>query len=194
METVREPGLPAGLEALAVPPEAGDLPVPRYVDCFIRDAEDRAEAYGDNAGGGSFVPSDVRYAFQVLQWLLRAGALSPGSSFLEWGSGQGLVSILASMSGLDATGVEMDEALVKEAAALAARFDARARFVHGSYNPATPGLDIHTARQRDAVYVYPWPGEEGFFLRLFNGTAPAGALLLMCLGPEDIRVYRKTAD
>jgi hypothetical protein len=189
----RESGMPAGLDELAVPPEAADLPVPRYVDCFIRDAEDRAEAYVGGTGPESFIPSDIRYAFQVLQWLMRSGALARGASFLEWGSGQGLVAILASMLGLQALGVEIDAGLVKEAEALAVRFDAPARFVHGSYNPATPGMDIHTADRRDAVYVYPWPGEEGFFLRLFAATAPANALLLMCLGPEDIRVFRKKA-
>ena len=41
------------------------------------------------------------------------------------------------------------------------------------------------------VYVYPWPGEEPFFLRLFAETADAGAFLLACLGPEDVRVVRK---
>ena len=38
----RERDMPEGPERVKVPPEAGDLPVPRFVDCFIRDAEDRA--------------------------------------------------------------------------------------------------------------------------------------------------------
>jgi hypothetical protein len=189
----RDPGMTAGLERVEVPPEAGDLPVPHFVDLFIRDAEDRAEDYGERAGNGSFVPSDARYAFQVLQWLVRTGALAKGASFLEWGSGQGLVAILASLLGLDAEGVEIDEPLVREAVALAARYDAPARFIHGSYDPATPGMKVLTAAKRNAVYVYPWPREEGFFLQLFAATAPAAALLLMCLGPEDIRVYRRKA-
>ncbi len=183
--------MPPGLERMEIPSAAGDLPVPHFVDCFIRDAEDRAEGYGDRAGNGSFIPSDARYAFQVLQWLLRTGALAKGAAFLEWGSGQGLAAILASLLGLDAAGVENDEHLVRESAALALRYDASARFVHGSYDPATPGMTILTAAKRDAVYVYPWPGEEGFFLQLFASTAPAGALLLMALGPEDIRVCRR---
>lgn len=184
--------IPAGLERVAVTPEAAELPVPHFVDLFIRDAEDRAEAYGDRAGGGSFVPSDTRYAFQVLQWLLRSGALSKGAAFLEWGSGQGLASIFASLLGLSAVGVELDEELVRESTALAARYDASARFIHGSYDPATPGVKTVTARHRAAVYVYPWPGEETYFLQLFHATASPGALLLMCLGPEEVRIFRKT--
>ncbi len=184
--------MPPGLERMEIPPEAGDLPVPRFVDCFIRDAEDRAEEGGERAGRGLYVPGDHRYAFQVLQWLLRTKALAPGAAFLEWGSGQGMVAILASLLGFDAMGVEIDEALVRESRELAARYGAGARFERGSYDPAGPaGAKVITAAKRAVVYVYPWPGEEAFFLGLFEATAEAGAILLMCLGPEDIRACRK---
>ena len=183
--------MPPGLERVEVPPEAGDLPVPRFVDCFIRDAEDRAEAFGERPGKGLFVPGDYRYAFQILQWLLRTKATAKGAAFLEWGSGQGMVAILAALLGYDAVGVEIDEALVAESRELARRYGVHARFEHGSYDPATKGMKVFTANKRAAVYVYPWPGEEVVFLRRFDETASAGAFLLMCLGPEDIRAYRK---
>jgi predicted O-methyltransferase YrrM len=188
---VRDHGMLPGLERVEVPPEAGDLPVPHFVDCFIRDAEDRAEEMGDRAGKGLFIPGDYRYAFQILQWLLRTKAVDKGAAFLEWGSGQGMVAILAALLGYESAGVEIDEALVKESRELAARYDVSARFEHGSYDPNTEGLKVFTAKKRAAVYVYPWPGEEPYFLQLFSETAQAGAFLLMCLGPEDIRVYRK---
>lgn len=188
---VRNHTIPRGLERVEVPPEAGDLPVPRFVDCFIRDAEDRAEEYSGRAGKGLFIPGDYRYAFQVLLWLLRTKAVDKGAAFLEWGSGQGMVAILASLLGYEAVGVEIDAALVKDSRELAARYEASARFEHGSYDPNTQNLKVFTAQKRAAVYVYPWPGEEPFFLQLFSETARAGAFLLMCLGPEDIRVYRK---
>ena len=183
--------MPPGLERVDVPPEAGDMPVPRFVDCFIRDAEDRAEEFGDRAGKGLFVPGDYRYAFQMLQWLLRTKAAGKGAAFLEWGSGQGMVTILAALLEYDALGVEIDAALVKESRELAARYDAKARFEHGSYDDSRPGLKVFTAKKRAVVYVYPWPGEEPFFLQRFAETAEPGAFLLMCLGPEDIRVVRK---
>ena len=183
--------IPSGLERVAVPPEAGDLPVPRFVDCFIRDAEDRAEEYGDRAGKGLFVPGDGRYAFQVLQWLVRTKAVHPGAAFLEWGSGQGMATILAALLGYEAVGVEIDAALVRESRELAARYGVRARFAHGSYDRSKPGLEPVTAKNRAAVYVYPWPGEEPYFLELFAAAADPGAYLLMGLGPEDIHVFRK---
>ena len=187
----REYARPAALERVGVPPEAGDLPVPRFVDCFIRDAEDRAEEYGGRAGKGLFVPGDYRGIFQILQWLLRTQAAVRGAAFLEWGSGQGMATILAALLGYEAVGVEIDEALVRESRELAARYDVPARFEPGSYDPATPGQKIFTAQRRAVVYVYPWPGEEPFFLQRFAETADPGAYLLMCLGPEDVHVYRK---
>ena len=189
---MREPAISGGLEQVEVPLDTGELPVPHFVDCFIRDAEDRAEEYGGLAGMDSFVPGDCRYAYQVLQWLRRTQATAPGAAFLEWGSGQGMVTILASLSEYDAVGVEINPELLHEARRLAERYDAPARFVHGTYDKAIPGLKVYAAHKRAVIYVYPWPGEESFFLRLFDETAEAGAYLLMCLGPEDIRVYRKT--
>lgn len=187
----RDFAIPSGLERVDVPPEAGDLPVPRFVDCFIRDAEDRDEEWGDRAGQGLFVPGDYRCAYQILQWLLRTKAAPPGAAFLEWGSGMGMATILAALLGYDAAGVEIDGDLVRESRARAARYGVKARFEHGSYGPAVPGLPVVAAKNRAVVYVYPWPGEEPFFLRLFAETADAGAFLLACLGPEDVRVVRK---
>ncbi len=190
----KELGIPLGMERVAIPADAGDLPVPHFIDCFIHDAEDRAEAYGNQPGKGLFIPGDYRYAFQVIQWLLRSETVAKGVSFLEWGSGQGMVAILASLLGLKASGVEIDEKLVWESRELAARYDTLVEFEHGSYDPDSEDLEVVTAEGRDMVYVYPWPGEEAFFLQLFAGTAPAGALLMMCFGPEDIRLYQKKGD
>ena len=46
------------------------------------------------------------------------------------------------------------------------------------------------------MHVYPSfkrksEADYSFFLRLFEDTADDGTYLLVCLGPEDIRVYRK---
>ena len=192
---LREYGVYPELERVEVPFEAGEADVPRYVDCYIQDAERRAEGYPEDMGGGRFAAGDYRYAFQVLMWLLRSKRIGRGGKFLEWGSGQGVVAILAQLLGMDAAGVELDPRLVAESRELAARFDTLARFVRGTYDPESqdPDLDVVTAEGRAAVYVYPWPGEEAFFLRLFEDTADEGAYLLVCLGPEDIRVYRKVA-
>lgn len=186
-----EHGIPPDLARVAVPAAAGDLPVPRFVDCLIRDAGDRAEEWGERAGRGRFVPGDCRYAYQVMQWLLVTRRVDRKAAFLEWGSGQGVVAILAALLGYAAQGVEIDPALVRESRELARRYDAPAHFAHGSYKPNATRLKVFTAENKAVVYVYPWPGEEVGFFRRFNETAAAGAFLLMCLGPEDIRVFRR---
>lgn len=183
--------IPESVEAVAVPAEAGDLPVPHYVDCYIRDAEICAEELGPDAGAGQFIPSDYRYAFQVLQWLMRTQKVGRGARFLEWGSGQGIVTILAALLGYQACGVERDASLVRAARELAARYDVSAFFVHGTYDPLVPKLPAISAQKRDVIYVYPWPGEEPACLQLFAQTASPGAYLLVCLGPEDIWAYRR---
>ena len=97
---LREYGVYPGLERVGVPFEAGEADVPRYVDCYIQDAERRAEGYPPDMGGGRFAPGDYRYAFQVLLWLLRTKRIARGAKFLEWGSGQGMVAILAQLLGM----------------------------------------------------------------------------------------------
>lgn len=181
-----------GLEPVAIPEEWADADVPRYVDAMIDEATDRAWELEEMRAGGAFIASDYRFAYQVLAELLRAGQVERGASWLEWGSGQGMATVLASMMGLQATGVEIDLDLVREARALAARYDVPgARFVHGSYREAEAKLPVLTAAGRDIVYVYPWPGEEAFFLRLFEETAAPGALLLVATGPLQISGFRR---
>lgn len=181
------------LEPVDIPDAWADADVPRYIDALIDEATDRArELEEQEAGGGAFVAGDYRHAYQVLVGLLKAGLVHPGDTWLEWGSGQGMATVLAAMLGLRATGVELDLDLVREARALADRYDApSARFIHGSYRPAGPRLPVLTAANRSVIYVYPWPGEEPFFLRLFEDTAAPGALLLLTTGPLQISAFRK---
>ena len=101
--------------------------------------------------------------------------------------------MVASLLGMKATGVECNARLVRAARELAERHGAeRARFVHGTYAPmAGSSLPVVDAKGKDVVYVYPWPGEEEFFLRHFAATAKEGARLLMGLGTLEMRAFRK---
>ncbi len=181
------------LTPVELPVEWADDDVPHYIDILIDEATDRAmELEEMRDEGGQFVAGDYRHAYQVLAGLLRTGEVAAGANWLEWGSGQGMTTVLAAMLGLRATGVELDLDLVREGRALAERYDVPgARFVHGTYRPMGPRLPLLTAAERDVVYVYPWPGEEAFFLRLFEETAPSGALLLVATPPLSISAFRK---
>lgn len=182
-----------GAEEIALPEGWADDDIPRGIDALIADAEDAAWALEEGDESGRFVAGDYRSVWQVLCRWMREGEVARGAEFLEWGSGQGMATVLASLLGLKATGVECNERLVAAARALAERHGAeRARFVHGTYAPlAGSRLPVVDARGRDVVYVYPWPGEEEFFLRHFAATAKTGSRLLMWLGALEMRAFRK---
>ncbi|MEX2528055.1 MAG: hypothetical protein WEA09_10505 [Gemmatimonadota bacterium] len=77
-----------------------------------------------------FVNADYRV---VLQALL---PLRPfGGRFLEWGSGTGVITIMADLLGFDAHGIELDAQLVEVARTLAHRHGSKARFAVGSFLP-----------------------------------------------------------
>jgi hypothetical protein len=44
------------------------------------------------------------------------------------------------------------------------------------------------------VYSYPWPGEDDFHERVFDRFGPPGGLLLMFIGPNELRLCRKTPE
>src|SRR5690348_17292600 len=70
---------------------------------------------------------------QVLRALLAVRA--PGQRFVEWGSATGVITIMASLLGFDAYGIELDPSLGRIARELAARFNSSAVFVDGSFVP-----------------------------------------------------------
>ena len=184
-----------GLERVALPLEWADDEIPRDVEALIEDAE-REGAEWEGAEG-RFVASDYRWAWQVLRRLREEGLARPGGQFLEWGSGLGMVTILASLMGFDALGVELDPRLAAAAKRLARRHGAsgRARFVRGSYEKIPgKGVPVVGARGQDVVYAYPWPGEEAGFRERFAAQAKPGALLLLALGPLDMEAWRMPGE
>ena len=152
-----------------------------------------------------FVPADYE---RVLQTLLELRA--PGLRFLEWGSGMGVIAIMADLLGFEAYGIELDPQLVDTARALAARYGSGARFAAGSFLPggyryrprdgdarlgtigkgdsAYPQLG-HPLDDFDVVFGYPWGGEEPMMLDLMRAYGSPDARLLMQIG-SDVHVYR----
>ena len=145
---------------------------------------------------------------QVLRALLALRA--PGQRFVEWGSATGVITIMASLLGFDAYGIELDPALGRIARDLAARFHSRAVFVDGSFiptgyrwrpatgdgrsgtigdGPSAYPIIGHALEDFDVVYAYPWGGEEPMMLDLMRAYGRRGGLLLL-QGDGGVRVYR----
>ena len=137
-------------------------------------------------------------------------------TFCEWGSGLGIVSLLAEKTGYQATAIELEFRLHQEAIRIHEKFDSHCQCIHGSFIPdkisATArlclpessesmwlGLDGPAAYSRidssvdsfDVIYAYPLPGESDFVMELFDVAAKREAFLLTFHGAADFRLHQK---
>jgi len=142
----------------------------------------------------AFVAADYRKVYQALVRLQGCAV-----TVLEWGSGLGVVTIMASRLGFEAYGIEIESRLVERSRRLAEQYGPEARFVTGSFIPkeyewdpeygdenfrtrleAEPGyheLDMEL-RDFDLVYAYPWPDEQPLFLDIMRRCGGENALFL----------------
>lgn len=135
-------------------------------------------------------------------------------TFLEWGSGLGVVAIMASRLGYDAYGIEVKPELVEAARLLAEQFHANATFAVGSFIPEDFAAQIHTGdefhrtdtndhaaydeldmelRDFDLIYAYPWPEEHGVFRSIIRRCAAPRALYLRYDVREGLSLSRPAA-
>lgn len=190
-----------------------DIPVPADIAALLADAHERIEAMDNSMRVEipAFVPSNFEVVYRALAEI-QAANLATGRKFIEWGSGIGVVACLASCVGFDAVGIEIERKLVDMAQEIAEDHAIDVEFVCGSFVPAgvvprvdwidgvawlaTEGADGHDELQLDpddfdAVFGYPWPGEEQVIFDLFADVAAVGALLLTYHGMEGVRLQRK---
>jgi SAM-dependent methyltransferase len=141
-----------------------------------------------------FIPCDQPGAYETLR-AHRAQA----TTFLELGSGAGIVTILADLLGFEACGIEIEPWLVERSTQLAAEFDSGASFAEGTFVPLeyqdeieNLSADFHTPTggasgfdelgldlsDFDLVFAYPWPDDEDWLAELFRRHARPDATLL----------------
>lgn len=133
----------------------------------------------------------------ILEYLCKLR--SQAATFLEWGSGLGVVAIMASRLGFEACGIENEPILVEHARTLAEKYGPEARFGLGTFipdefdwNPAagdqTDGtvLGDQSAYEEldmelvdfDLVYAYPWPDELTLFKNIMRACGAPQSLFL----------------
>lgn len=160
-----------------------------------------------------FVPSDFEPVYQALDAIVEEN-LASGDVFCEWGSGFGVVAMMAQLLEFQTYGIEIEDSLVVGARQLADEFDLPVDFVTGSFVPAggerivdelCSGTDSWltgiaddayeelglSPNDFDVVYAFPWPGEENVIAGLFDEFCAVGSLLLTFDHLEGVRVRRK---
>lgn len=193
-----------------------DAPLPEHVAALLADAKQQIDALEDNSRAAmpAFVPSDYQLVYRALA-AIQSGNLATGRRFLEWGSGIGVLTCLATQFGFDSVGIEIEQPLVDMALCLAESHAIEAQFACGSFVPH--GAEVHleapddfawmtTTGQPaydelglepddfDLVFAYPWPGEEQIIFDLFANCAATGALLLTYHGLEGVRLHRRVRN
>ncbi len=196
---------------LALDPDS----VPTKVASLLAEARTQIDVLEEESRASipAFVPSDFELVYRGLA-AIKSGNFSTGRRFLEWGSGNGVVTCLAVLLGFDAAGIEIEPKLVRLAEQLAKKHRVAAQFACGSFVPtgSEPRLDLaggdvtwlasggHDGYEQlqldpddfDIIFAYPWPGEEQVIFDLFADNAAVGTLLLTYHGQEGLRLQRKT--
>ncbi|TWU35258.1 hypothetical protein Q31b_53540 [Novipirellula aureliae] len=82
----------------------------------------------------NFVVCDFGMVGATIDFIAR-NHLASGDTFCEWGSGMGVVTMMAQMAGFRASGIEVEGELVQQSLGLAADFGIDATFFEGSFLP-----------------------------------------------------------
>ena len=140
-----------------------------------------------------------------------AGLRGKVDTVLEWGSGLGVVTIMASQLGFEAYGIEAEQELVSHAEVLAERYGPAAQFVEGSFIPDEFEWDFSEGDESDRtiidipgayaelemelqdfdlIYAYPWPDEHCLYRNIVQNLGRSDAQLLTYDGREGIQLTR----
>lgn len=171
------------------------------LDALYEDGWDHFQQFDAEVRRNSFhpfVPADYNEVEKLIAPVAREGL-----RFLEWGSGSGVITIMADLLGCEAWGIELDARLVEVARGLARKHGSDARFVAASFLPAGyqyvdpdgghrtgtlgdgPSGYIEMGRALDdfdVVFGYPWHGEEPVMRDVFRRYGNPDATLIIFPG------------
>lgn len=194
-------------DRLPTPKNAADRALLKDLDQLFDEADAIWERSQDEPEFRSYVSADYRLICRSLM-RLRGKAVT----FLEWGSGLGVVTMMASRLGFEAYGIEIESLLVEHSRQLAQRFAPQAHFATGSFipdefqwlpeeddvperttfdTPAAYGeLDLEL-RDFDLVYAYPWPEEHALYRNIMRRCGGRHALFLSYDAREGVALNRR---
>ncbi len=172
-----------------------------------KEADEIWDLRKDEPAFGAYVSADY---VEVLQALI--DLKQQAYTFVEWGSGLGVVTIMASLLGYESYGIEAEAALVEFAEDLAVKWDSQAVFSVGSFIPddfqwspaagheavrtmvdvpaAYDELDMEV-RDFDLIYSYPWPTEHLLYQNILRDYGHPNSYLLTYDAREGIDVLER---
>lgn len=182
------------------------IQVPDKLRQLWQQADDLWEAQQDRGSFHSYASANYELVYDSLTQLR-----GKATTFLEWGSGLGMVSIMASQLGFESYGIEAECSLVGHAQEFADQVDSNAQFAIGSFipdefewNPAAGDESIRTVidapdaydqfdlklEDFDLIYAYPWPTEHQLYHNILRQFARTGALFMSYDAREGIELRR----
>ncbi len=155
------------------------------------DAEKLWDQHQESPGFHAYVSADYSAIFTALQQLRNSAV-----TVLEWGSGLGIATIMASRMGFEAYGIEAEQELLEHSDRLANAYGSTATFAQGSFVPDEFRHQSETHHEQkktiidladaygklglkldhfDLVYSYPWPNEIDLYKRIMqiHGKQPS---------------------
>lgn len=181
--------------------------LPAKTNRLIQDCREAGDEICSRANGrGSipqFEPADGRVCWNLLNSVVRQNLIHSKATdckatirkpvFCEWGSGLGLVTLIAATIGMTATGIEIEEELVDSARDFSKKFSIPVSFINASIYPEDNLIPIIDYKEVDLFFAYPWPNQITRMIELFGKVAVNGAVLVCYHGGQNYRVLRSTS-
>ena len=167
--------------------------LPDKINRLIQDCKKTGDEINSRDAGAidQFEPADGRICWNLLNSVKQQVFTDHNAIFCEWGSGLGLVTLIASTIGLDATGIEIEGELVDLACEFSIQHAIPASFIHASIYPEDNAGPVFDYGNVDLFFAYPWPGEITKMMNLFNRVAAGGAVLVCYHGGQNFRVHQR---
>ena len=168
--------------------------IPESIVNLWQTADETWEDNIDRPEFESYASADYAEVYLALKTLV-----GKANTFLELGSGLGVVTMMAEKLGFDAHGIEAKEALVDIAEEYAQQYAPCSKFAVGSFIPdefqwdpsaghesVRTFVDVPSAYREldmelcdfDLIYAYPWPTEHDLYNNVIDQFARPGAKYL----------------
>ena len=210
------------LEPIALCLETGEIP--DDISALLTEGARRCDGFFEAGLGRRYpryLPSNPAIIYAAIVYLKKAGYLR-GDVFCEWGCGFGIAACMASLLGFESYGIEIESEIAEFAEQLAGDHNLPVEILNTSYLPegyeecegiggkdllapeattsggvpidTTPIYDGLDPDEVDLFFVYPWPGQEGLMMDLFQAVASEDAILLIAHGEREITAYRRNVN